>query len=896
MAFDLSTAKPLSVAPAAPRKFDLASAKPVGAAPRPLDVDNDGMQDMPSLPGEPSMQSAPSSQPREGYLSRIGNALQNVESAGPMTGPFDPGVAEAGLSALTGAVAPFIASARGLIGGYEPSNEDIADSTFQPRSEKGQALTGLLGEALSPLSESGADVALAGMVPEAPAGLPHGPRANVPKPPPVLSEGQATLAQIRKQGLKVTPKEASQITGDKNFFGRALQAVGGESRISKDIAASNRPVINKMGQKAVGADSLTESGLQPVKDAGNAVYTEMSSLGKVTPSPELHASIEKARGSATKSTKRNTEIDKFVDGVLAEFGGEVDSGQVVNRVRELRRDAQNSMKGEGDKRPTIQQEALGQAQRSVADSLDDFLEYNAATAGKPELAERYKDNRVRLAKVGTVEQSSRAGNLNAKKVYEAKEKGAPLSGKLNEVATAHEYAPESTAPVASESLLDAPGRNLSIMELPVAAVQALARHMGVNKFLQSEFYQNLIGGKEGGPHLSEHDTNPNAFPPRPAPAPPEPVPPSVDFSGELGLAPDAPYESMPGGIAAPVSGRSIPDELSLALLEDVQPAGAGPNALRNGPDEINFEPVNPEDVSPYRVNTDMPLSDARPLAGVQRGAAMNTGDLELLPDAPRGPQDTMPPKPRGKPRQGGAPREPKPRQPEAAAPAPAQPPEGLSELGAMIDQMLNTKREPRAVVPAEELGLESLLPAQPMEPPPPALARPFDERPPQEPIEQFLRRTTGKAPPTPKFSDALGLTEDAGPAEPFADRYKVPGSKRTGVSPKEGYIAYAEKGGRRQINDAFVKEDARGKGLGQKNLVKAAQEAAEAGEPLDSDVSVTVAQARAYLKARDKGLIDFDITDQKAWDAGLENGTIIKAGGQPVVKNIRPVEVAETEA
>jgi hypothetical protein len=165
-----------------------------------------------------------------------------------------------------------------------------------------------------------------------------------------------------------------------------------------------------------------------------------------------------------------------------------------------------------------------------------------------------------------------------------------------------------------------------------------------------------------------------------------------------------------------------------------------------------------------------------------------------------------------------------------------------------------------------------------------------------ESVQEFIKRTAGeRVVPGTNFADELGLTPDKGPAEPFADRYLVPGSKRTGVSPKEGYIAYASKNGRRQINDAFVKEDARGKGLGQKNLVKAAEEAEEAGEALDSDVSVTAAQARAYIKARDKGLIEFDITDQKAWDAGLENGNIIKAGGQPVVKNIRPAKVAVTE-
>jgi predicted GNAT family acetyltransferase len=796
-----------------------------------------------------------------------------------------PGIAEAGLNAATAGVSLVpgtIDTFLGRLGLTDPQNptNDLQTAknkyTYEPRTDYGKAASEELATAMSPvgdyvlgpISDYGGAAAkwltgseqvgndVSASLPDL-LGMALGARgknaaldAKMPKPvveSGAVPEGKAKLAEIRKQGIKVTPKEASKITGDKNIFGRALQAIGGDAKISKDIAAKNTPVLNDMARKAVGAESITEKGLKPVKEAGNAVYTEMSSLGKVTPTPELTKAIESARETAGKSTKRNVDVDKFVDGVLAEFGGDVDASQIVNRVRELRRDASNNLIGEGDKRPTIQQESLGAAQRKVADALDDSLEYHAALSGQPELAAKYKENRVRLAKAGTVEGASRAGNVNAKTLYEQKQKGAPLQGKLEQIADAHEWAPESTAPNASETLLDAPGRNVDVMELPVMALQAAARHLGVNKFIQSDFYQNMIGGKAGGPHLAEHDPNPNAFPPRqaqpPAP-PPAPVPPQAapDFAGELGLAPDSSYQTLPGNIPAPVNGRSLADALGLQLVEDSTPAGVGPNALRNGPDEINFEALNPEDVGPYRINTDPKLSDARPLAGVQRGRAVSdSGDLELLPDSPQGPYQELPPSP-GKPKQGGAPKQVAPKPAKAAPPAPEAPPEGLSELGAMIDEMLRTKRGQM-----------------------------------ENPAQQQQAQA-------PNFARELGVQSDA-----FPDRYMVPGSKRVSVSPDEGYLAYEPKEGRRQINDAFVKEDARGKGLGQKNLVKAAQEALDAGEALDSDVSVTPAQARAYLSAQKKGLIDFDITDQKAWDEALANGTNIKAGGQPVVKNIRPV-------
>jgi hypothetical protein len=147
--------------------------------------------------------------------------------------------------------------------------------------------------------------------------------------------------------------------------------------------------------------------------------------------------------------------------------------------------------------------------------------------------------------------------------------------------------------------------------------------------------------------------------------------------------------------------------------------------------------------------------------------------------------------------------------------------------------------------------------------------------------------TGGPQAPSP---GGLKLAPEKGPKEPFADRYKVPGSTRVSAAPNEGYIAYAKNDSVRTINDAYVIPSARGKKLGQKNLVKLAKEAAEAGDTLNSDVSVTAAQLRAYEAAKKAGLIDFEYADEKSARQALKDGTIAKAGGKPVIVNIRPIE------
>jgi len=109
--------------------------------------------------------------------------------------------------------------------------------------------------------------------------------------------------------------------------------------------------------------------------------------------------------------------------------------------------------------------------------------------------------------------------------------------------------------------------------------------------------------------------------------------------------------------------------------------------------------------------------------------------------------------------------------------------------------------------------------------------------------------------------------------ERFPDRYKRPEAIR--VETDDGYISYIDKGDEWQIDDAFVKEGARGKGLGQAQLLDLAEEARRMDKNLNSDVKVTEAQRRVYETAKAKGTLTFD-------------GPFDDGG--PVFRNIRPVD------
>jgi hypothetical protein len=92
------------------------------------------------------------------YLSKIEDAAGRFNRASATGGT---GTLEAAGSLITGGIAaPILGTAESIAIGTPPE-ESFARYTYQPRTESGKAQLGMLGAAVSPLTESGADIALA---------------------------------------------------------------------------------------------------------------------------------------------------------------------------------------------------------------------------------------------------------------------------------------------------------------------------------------------------------------------------------------------------------------------------------------------------------------------------------------------------------------------------------------------------------------------------------------------------------------------------------------------------------------------------------------------------------------------------------------------------------------
>jgi len=182
------------------------------ARPRVYDPFANDERALPPLPGEEVEEVRYDRPSRPSYFERVRQAFlapattespQNIgEYIGnvPVIGPLY-GLAEAGTTLLTGAAALPLASIKGAVTGREPTSEDIARFTYEPRSQAGRAALGILGAVAQPVVDvaerSGADVALLPLAAEAQA-------------LGTVARGRGELREVKRQGQRLSTPPSSQ--------------------------------------------------------------------------------------------------------------------------------------------------------------------------------------------------------------------------------------------------------------------------------------------------------------------------------------------------------------------------------------------------------------------------------------------------------------------------------------------------------------------------------------------------------------------------------------------------------------------------------------------------------------------------------------------------------------
>lgn len=537
----------------------------------------DPMNDAPRLPGEEGYV-APGRPTERSVLSQIGKyvsdylgglkdaataptAAPQPESLGakvgdlPIVGPLY-GAAESATTLATSAVAPALASARGALTGQEPTNADIEDFTYSPRSAPGAALNKVAGAAAKPVADlaekTGADAALLPLAPEL-GGVRPSPRA--PKAKPAAPNPAEPKTAARAAGYKLLPSEAGG-----GRISQAMESLAGP-QLKKDFRRANEKATTKLAQEEIEAPAMNEKGFAKVREEGDAAYTAMEGIGQLQADEQVMSAVGGL--SPRNGMRSNPEIADLQAQFESLLSQPWDAKNVVHEVRQLRKEANaNSAPPAMGAKPDPKKQAVAKAQTTMANALDDWLERNAQAIGQPEIAKNYRAARTRLAKTASVERATAGGKTDVRNLERQDEHGVPHTGRLKVAAQTGEYFPESTGAVSG------PDINVTPDSLFGSARQLLQNNLlrpVISAILRSEGFQNRMAPAPQS-SLPFRDTGPSGplaqyFEQRPetpyqpfAGEPAQPVLPRTQsesmrvaesLAGDLGLVPEGPTPDLP---------------------------------------------------------------------------------------------------------------------------------------------------------------------------------------------------------------------------------------------------------------------------------------------------------------------------------------------------------------
>jgi hypothetical protein len=441
------------------------------------------------------------------YMAEWGQGMRDAASNVARAVPTAPlkGAGEAALALGSGIIAPTVGMARkAFTAGGSGAGLDYRDArdaaTYKPQSEAGQALVGAAGAVAKPvadaagfgsrkLEEAGVDPELSAMAGDlamtaadlgalrAAKGVASsrlggaGPAADFASRPYGPQVAQARKLDFRVMPSQVDAKmQAMAPLGETNVSppGTLRQTFAGPT-LKDRFTIDNAKRTNILAARDLGISEITEQGLELAKYPHNAVYNE---IARSVPFIRRDAGLEEAAnllGGPRRNNpllKQTPEVERIRDRLLS--AETMTTQQVLDAIRELRKDARTSFQKVGD----VEAEQSAHAYRGAADALEQALERQAGW-GDPSLIPRLRDARMALAKIHNYQDAFDGTNVNPQALAKLAEK-YPLSGYAKEIADVATNFPD-TMRSATGLTIKEPSNQSLLMSVSLAGRRALGR-------------------------------------------------------------------------------------------------------------------------------------------------------------------------------------------------------------------------------------------------------------------------------------------------------------------------------------------------------------------------------------------------------------------------------------
>jgi len=265
--------------------------------------------------------------------------------------------------------------------------------------------------------------------------------------PRVINKIVSRSAELAQQhGIAIPP---SYIGGP---VSKTMQSWAGKARVDRTFAEKNEAAIDRLAKRDIGLNehaSLDEETIDELRDHHNLAYRKLASLGAIKADTKYVKDVLAAgdrfstRPTSFGGQARFPAIAQEKDAYLV---NEFTADHAITAVRQLRQLSRANLRNYD-----VDKNALGYAQRQIANAIEDQMERVAVASGKPEIMNAVRNARVQLAKIANVEDSLGAGgHVNASQLVRMLDKGAPLDGDLLTIARVARDFPEATRFVAAK--------------------------------------------------------------------------------------------------------------------------------------------------------------------------------------------------------------------------------------------------------------------------------------------------------------------------------------------------------------------------------------------------------------------------------------------------------------
>lgn len=338
---------------------------------------------------------------------------------------------------------------------------------------------------------------------------------------PDLTRQQRTFDIGQREGYVVPPA-----TIKPNVRNVALESIGGKQATEQTARMVNQQVTNKLANRTLGLPEtreITQDSLEQVRDEAGKVYEMVKNAGRIAADADYKAGLQKMRAEISEimsdfpdaDVAAAGDIDKLIKSLdVADFDAK--SGMAF--LKQLRNEAADNLAALDD--PT--RKALGRAQRSAAENLEEMVFRHLDKIGQGNLAKQFDNARRQIAKSYTIQAAldEGSGSVDAMKLSQILNKGKPLSPELELAARMGGsfpramIRPERTGSVGSNAL-DLAMTGAGAVSLPLVSVSPYAalgiipakygaRRLALSKALQRQLLgeqytlpPQVVGGAAG---------------------------------------------------------------------------------------------------------------------------------------------------------------------------------------------------------------------------------------------------------------------------------------------------------------------------------------------------------------------------------------------------------------